>query len=123
MGQVYANIQVGNQDNSEMVDMDEVLVDTGALHSMFPVQLLEDIRISPDGYDEVEYANGATEIVPVGYARIRIKGYETSRVCPVYFSNSGQRIIGATTLETLRIMVDPVEYGLVKKPPIKARQF
>ena len=41
MGVVIANIQVGNQDEADMVDVDEVLVDTGALHSVLPAPLLE----------------------------------------------------------------------------------
>lgn len=123
MGIVIANIQVGNQDEVDMVDVDEVLVDTGALHSVLPAPLLEGIEVVPDGYDEVEYADGGRGVIPLGSVRIRIKGHDEVRVCPVYFSDSGQQLLGATTLEIFRLMVDPVEDGLVKKPPIRGRPF
>ena len=124
MGLVFANIQVSREDGmGDRVDVDEVMVDTGSAHTVLPKTLLDSLRVQPVDFHEVEYGDGSTAVVPLGQVRIQIKGFEPTLTCPVYYSESGQQLLGATTLEIFNLMVDPVQDGLVRRPPIRARQF
>ena len=124
MGLVFVNIQVSREDGlSDRVDVDEVMVDTGSAHTVLPKELLESLRVQPIDIEEVEYGDGSRAVVPRGQIRIHIKGFEPTWVCPVYFASTEQYLLGATTLETFNLMVDPVQDGLVRRPPTKARQF
>lgn len=123
MGLTFVNLQIGNQEGGPMVDVPEVMVDTGTYHSVFPGEALKGLAVAPLDHTEVEYANGERETIPVGQIRIRIRGHEPTFACPVYFSKAGQSLIGATTLQIFSLMVDPVREELVRRPPIQARQF
>ena len=124
MGLVFVNIQVSREDGlSDRVDVDEVMVDTGSAHTVLPNELLESLRVQPIDFEEVEYGDGSMGVLPRGQARIQIKGFEPTWICPVYFGAQGQYLLGATTLEAFNLMVDPVQDGLVRRPPTRARQF
>ena len=124
MGLVFANIQVGNVDGlGDLVDLDEIMVDTGSAHTVLPQELLESLRVQQIDFDEVEYGDGSKSIIPRGQVRIRIRGFDPTWICPVYFAKTEQYLLGATTLETFSLMVDPVQDGLVRRPPTKARPF
>ena len=44
MGLVYVDIQVGNEGGGDMVNVPEVLVDTGSAHTVLPAQSATDYR-------------------------------------------------------------------------------
>ena len=121
MGFVYANIQVGHQDGGDMIDIPNVLVDTGSAHTVLPASLLSELHIEPKDVVRVAFP-GQSEAVEwgIGQANIRIAGRQQTWVCPVYFCPEEEYLLGATTLETFGLMVDPVETGLMRKP-VRAR--
>ena len=124
MGLVFTNIQVSNEDGlGGHVDVNEVMVDTGSAHTVLPKTLLDSLRVQPIDFHEVEYGDGSTAVVPLGQVRIKIKGFDPTLTCPAYYSDSGQQLLGATTLEIFNLMIDPVQDGLVRRPPTKARPF
>lgn len=121
---IFANIQVSNEDGmGDRVDLNVVMVDTGSAHTVLPRTLLESLRVYPIDFDKVKYADGSKEVLLRGQLRIRIKGFEPTWVCPVYFANTEPYLIGASTLENFGLMVDPVQCKLVREPPTKARPF
>ncbi len=123
MGQVFVNILVGHQDGGEMIPVSDVLVDTGSVHTTLPTKMLDDLHITPNDYVTVEFANQEQADWAVGQARIQIQGSDKIWTCPVYFSpDEGEFLLGATTLETFGLMVDPLEYGLIPKR-IRARSI
>ena len=91
------------------------LVDTGALFTQIPADVLARIGIEPAGTRAVHYADGTRDIVPVAKADIAINGVETATV--VLRGRPGLVLVGATTLETLGLGVDPIHKKLI---PIEA---
>jgi len=94
----------------------EGLVDTGALFSQIPADVLSRIGVTPSGTRAVHYADGTRDVVPVAKVDIAIDGVETATV--VLCGRSGALVlVGATTLETLGLGVDPIHKKLI---PIEA---
>ncbi|MGH7254428.1 MAG: aspartyl protease family protein [Acidobacteriota bacterium] len=89
----------------------EGLVDTGALFTQVPVSLVEQIGIVPSGLRPVHYADGSRDTVPVAKADISINGTETATMVLCGKPNS-LILLGATTLETLGLGVDPLHKRL-----------
>jgi clan AA aspartic protease len=94
----------------------EGLVDTGALFTQVPAEVIAGIGITPSGTRAVYYADGNKDMVPVAKADIAIDGTETATMVLCGKPNS-LILIGATTLETLGLGVDPVHKRLI---PIEA---
>ena len=94
----------------------EGLVDTGALFTQIPADLRTGIDVAPSGTRVVYYADGTRDVVPVAKADIVINGVETATV--ILCGKPGSLVlVGATTLETLGLGVDPVHKRLI---PIEA---
>ena len=111
MGIFHVRIGVGHPVEGEMTDV-LALVDTGATHNIIPRSLLQQIlHIEPQESDVIEYADGSSEEVDIGEARIGYRG--RSYVCPVVFGPEDQYVLGAIALETFRLVVDPVRKELV----------
>ena len=90
----------------------EGLVDTGALFTQIPEEILARIGIAPSGYRSVQYADGTGATVPVAKADIRLHGVETATM--ILCGRPGSLVLlGATTLETLGFGVDPIHKTLI----------
>jgi len=90
----------------------EGLVDTGALFTQIPADFLSRIGIMPSGTRAVHYADGARDVVPVAKADIAIDGVETATV--VLCGRPGSLVlVGAATIETLGLGVDPIHKKLI----------
>ena len=105
MGDFTAEIHIGNITGGDTRPV-TALVDRGATESAFPAER------------PMEYvlADGSALRCPRGLARISItvrSGETFSSICPVAFwpDESGQ-CIGATTLQILTLVVDPVNEEL-----------
>lgn len=96
----------GSNGDSERIEDVEVLVDTGALHSMFPASLLEHLALSTEWHETFFLADGSGVRYGVGYAMLYI-GPEHRR-CPVIFGVEDEYLLGATTLEIFNLAADPV---------------
>ena len=120
MGTFEVAVRVGHMLYGDMVDV-TALVDTGATHTVLPASFLSELRVEPDMRLRTAYANGDVEEADSGQARIAYDNVE--RVCPVIFGAAGVYSVGATTLENLNLMVDPVNQALVPAPPIRGRPF
>jgi clan AA aspartic protease len=94
----------------------EGLVDTGALFSQIPADVLSRIGITPSGTRAVHHADGTRDVVPVAKADIAIDGVETATVA-LCGRTGALVLLGATTLETLGLGVDPIHKKLI---PIEA---
>ena len=111
-------IRVRHMGNGDMINV-TTLVDTGATHTVLPSSFLRELQVEPDMRLKILYANGEVEEVDSGEARIAYNGVE--RGCTVIFGAEGIYSLGATTLENMNLMVDPVNQELVPAPPIRGR--
>ena len=121
MGVFYIEIKVrGEGEYSERSEALNALVDSGALHSMIPRPLLEHLGVTVEFEQLYELADGSKLKFDVGFVKFEIHGEE--RRCLALFGPDSEdsAVLGATSLETFSLAVDPVNQTLVESIP-KAR--
>ena len=87
------------------------LVDTGATNSMLPASLLYDLGIEPVETRIARVADGRRVELQTAWARFSIQG--RNAVARVAYGPEGEYLMGATTLEDLGMVVDPVDKRLI----------
>ncbi len=113
MGTFRKKIGLSNSQGGDELEA-ETLVDTGAVHSMFPAALLHQLQVEPVSQRELTFANGDTATLDVGVATISIDGEKLP--CLVIFGpEENQYLLGATTLEIFDLIVDPSRRELVRR--------
>ena len=112
MGTFRTTVTVDDPDGDKSEEV-MALFDTGAIHSMLPVDLLRRLNIIPVTERRLTFANGESQMMPVGLVRIGI--YGVSWPCPLIFSTRDEYLLGATTLDIFDLMVDPVEQQLTPR--------
>ena len=125
MGMVYVDVLLGHPSGGDMITVPNVLVDTGATHSVLPASLLAGLHVEPQAIDRIELANGETTEWGIGVAQLGLVGLVGRGQrwpCLVYFGPEDNFLLGATTLENLGLMVDPAGECLVQKIT-RARPF
>lgn len=110
MGTFSVDVWIGNlfTDTGTSVS---ALVDTGATNSMLPFSLLEELGIEPVESRLARVADGRRLEFQTAWARFSTQG--RNAVARVAFGPEGQFLIGATTLEDLGLVVDPVDQRLI----------
>ena len=93
------------------------LVDTGATDSMAPADELEKIGVRREGKMSYELADGTVREYPYGLVRIEFMG-ETTAGRAIFGEPSSEPLLGATALESVGIMVNPVGKTLKRLPAI-----
>lgn len=113
MGMFSARIGVsgGNGGTPRYVD---ATVDTGAVYTVLPANLLQHVGVEPYGRETFQIADGTTVDLPVGEARITIG--DKARVSPVVFGDSQRYLLGAITLQTLGLIPDTTNHRLIPAP-------
>ena len=114
-------LEVGNTAGDQYIAV-QALVGAGAIYTMLPEDLLDGLGVPRLDTDVFELADDSLVEYPLGDVVVRLQG--RMRTVPVVFARSGNTpLVGATTLEILRLIVDPVEERLVPAPPVRARMF
>ena len=92
----------------------DALVDTGAVRSVLPTQVVQQLGLNIRGQRVAEYADGRKETVDVTEAVvINIGGRDTLEEALVL---GDEVLIGQTVLEKLDLLVDCVNQKLVPNP-------
>ena len=104
MGVFFQTVKVGNPQGGDFVEIDAT-VDTGATDSMFPASLLAELHLQPLASHTYVLADGSPVELPYGQAVLEIQG--ETRFCPVVFGPGDDALLGATTLEIFKLLVDP----------------
>ena len=110
MGVFSHTVKVGNPAGGDFVEID-AMVDTGAADSMFPQSLLAALHLQPLESQTYVLADGRRVELPYGQAVIEISG--RVRVCPVVFGPGDDALLGGTTLEIFKLVVDPNRQSLL----------
>ena len=114
MGHFSCALQLTGMDGQRTLDL-EALVDTGSAYTVVPVRLLEQLAVSPIGNVALQLADGRTVRYDIGQAWASVNG--GSVVTLVVFGDDDATILlGAYTLEGLRLAPDPVAQRLVPAP-------
>jgi aspartyl protease family protein len=109
MGFIRVRIKIlPPSDGREPVEVD-VLVDTGAIYSLLPRQVLESVGVTPTGHGQVRTIEGRPIEGDVANVFVEIAGRRSLGMVPVIFGEAAdQAALGVTALEMTGLEVDPV---------------
>lgn len=110
MGTFSVQMTVGNP-NATARETVEALVDTGATFSVMPASLLHRLGIEATRTRRLRFANGQIEERQTGMAFVEVDGIDGEAM--VVFGPENLYLLGATTLEVLLLIVDPINKQLV----------
>ena len=120
MGTFEVLIGVSHLHHDNTVEV-QALVDTGATDTVMPASLLDELGIERKQTVTYSLGDGSEVVYDTGPAMITYGQYNWP--CPVAFGDEGVYVVGATTLEIFKLIVDPVRQTLIPTPPRRARQF
>jgi len=107
MGFTYVKVRVSNPLKPEKFRDVDLLVDSGAVFTSVPREVLEELGLSPVDRESLKVYGGAVVEREIGWALIEYGGKR--RVVPVVFGEREDTpVLGATSLEALGYQVDPV---------------
>ena len=111
MGVFNWPIRLDSMDGQRSLEI-EAMVDTGASYTIVPANLLRDIGVSPIDKISLVLADGRPVEYDIGEARATIDG-RTEATLVVFGNDHARALLGAYTLEGLRLAVDPAHGRLV----------
>ncbi len=117
MGLTKVTTRLTSFSNPEKFYEEVFLVDTGATDCMAPADKLDKLGIERVGKMSYELANGKVEEYSFGLVRIEFMG-ETTAGRIVFGDPGAEPLLGVTALESVGIMVDPVNMTLKRLPAI-----
>jgi predicted aspartyl protease len=94
----------------------EFLVDSGPVYSVVPQSILKKLGIKPTSFEEFILANGEVVRKPVGNAYFEYR--DKIRAAPVVFGEEDVFLLGATTIEALGMILDPIRRELKPLPMV-----
>jgi len=112
MGTFRVEVTVSNPDDRSRTRTLLLLVDTGSTYTTLPRDVIESLGVTPLGTRRVRLASGRVERWPVGAVSLRLEGEEAPTVCLIG-PPGGPALLGAVTLESFALGVDPVGLRLV----------
>src|SRR2546423_1860729 len=88
------------------------LIDSGAVYSLVPAATLKRLGIHPHRQVDFAFADGRTITRQVGDAYFEFQG--AGGAAPVIFGEKGDEpLLGATTLESIGLVLDPFKRRLI----------
>jgi uncharacterized protein (DUF433 family)/predicted aspartyl protease len=114
MGLTFVDVKVANPARPKKASVFEFLVDSGAVYSVVPAKDLKKLGIKPVRTKEFILANGEKVTKEVGNALYEFGG--EIGAAPVILGDEGVYLLGATTLESLGLMLDPLRRELKPLP-------
>lgn len=119
MGITVLNIEVGNPANPKKTVGVEFVIDSGSIYSVVPSALLKKLKIKPLTKQEFRLADGSRVFRKKGGAFFRYG--ERAGVADVVFGEKGDMaLLGATTLESLGLSLNPLKRELRPLPLLLA---
>ena len=119
MAITFIKVKVANMARPKRSRQYEFLVDSGAVYTVIPENELKKLGIKPTSEEEFTLANGETFKKSVGNALFEFEG--KVRAAPVVFGERGIYLLGATTLEALGLILDPIRRQLKPLPMVLMR--
>ena len=114
MAITFVKVKVANMANPKRNRRYEFLLDSGAVYTVLPENELKRLGVEPTSEEEFMLANGETFKRSVGNALFEFAG--KVRAAPVIFGDKGIFLLGATTLEALGLILDPIRCQLKPLP-------
>ena len=116
MGITFLKVKVINPEQPKKSQECEFLVDSGVVYSVVPQNILKKLGIKPTSLQEFILANGEFLKKPIGNAYYEYE--DKIRAAPVVFGDKGIFLLGATTIEALGMILDPIRRELKPLPMV-----
>ena len=117
MGPTFLEIEVGNPANPDVTERVEFLIDSGAIYSVVPAPILERLNIRPLSEQVFRLANGTKMTRRKGIALFRY-GERVGGADVIFGEEDDSNLLGATTLESLGLTLDPLRRELRPLPMV-----
>ena len=111
MGVFNWPVRLTSLDGQESLDL-EAMVDTGATYTIVPSRLLRELGVEPFDTIGLRLADGRPVEMDLGQATVTIDGRSIPTLV-IFGEDEARPLLGAYTLEGLRLAVDPVNQRLV----------
>jgi clan AA aspartic protease len=115
MGTFSVPLEIGDPSGQDWHPVD-AFVDTGSTYTWVPADVLHQLGVLEEGRRELDTAGGAVIERPIGETRVRLDG-ESHTTIVVFGQEGTPPLLGAVTLETFGLAVDPVHKRLI---PVRA---
>ncbi len=122
MGLTILKVEVGNPANPEDTRLVELLIDSGAIYSVIPAQVLEDLGILPLAEQEFRLADGSKITRRKGISLFKY-GDRIGGADLIFGEPGDSNLLGAFTLEALGLALDPLRRELIPLPMILGGPF
>jgi len=116
MAITFVNVKVSNPAKPKKSATHEFLIDSGAVYSVLPAKKLKALGIKPTSTREFMLANGEKIKKQVGNAFFEFEGM--TGAATIIFGDEGVYLLGATTLESLGLILDPINRVLKALPMV-----
>jgi len=110
----YLTVKVTGEKNKSFER--RFLIDSGATYSVVPAKILKKLGVQPIDKQTFILGNGETIEKEIGEAKFEVSG--KVRTAPVIFGDEGVFLLGATTLENLGMILDPINRELKQLPMV-----
>jgi len=117
MGLIVLEIEVGNPAHPEATQTVEFLIDSGAVYSVVPAPILESLGIKPLADEAFRLADGSKIVRKKGVALFK-HGERVGGADVIFGEEGDSTILGALTLESLGLALDPLRRELRPLPMI-----
>ena len=119
MGLTVLILEVGNPSRPDVTMELEFLIDSGAIYSVVPTKILESLGIIPLSKEEFRLANGERIVRKKGGALFKY-GSKIGVADVIFGEPDDSVLLGAFTLESLGLVLDPLKRELRPLPMILA---
>ncbi len=119
MGLTVLELEVSNPAHPERAVRLEFLVDSGAVYSVVPAPVLEELGIRPLAEQEFRLANGMRVVRKKGVALFRY-GDRIGGTDVIFGEEGDVTLLGVLTLEALGLVLDPLRRELHPLPMMLA---
>ena len=117
MGLTHLTIEITNPSNLDLTEEVELLVDSGAVYSVVPRNILENLGIRPHAEQQFRLADGSRISRERGIAGFKY-GERIGGADVIFGEPNDSLLLGALTLEALRLALDPLRRELREIPMI-----
>ena len=115
MGLTFVEIEVGRPEKPDATRLVKFLVDSGAIFSVVPTPILEELDIRPLGEESFMLANGEKVVRKKGIALFKY-GERIGGADVIFGEEGDSSLLGAHTLEALGLSLDPLKRELKPLP-------
>ena len=119
MGLTVLEIEVGNPADPDVTEKIEFLIDSGAIYSVVPTPILRNLGIKPLTEQEFRLADGSKIVRKKGIALFKY-GDQIGGADVLFGEEGDSSLLGAFTLESLGLALDPLRRELKPLPMILA---